>query len=92
MMNTCEMVVLADNNGKTYINNGVKYNKIKGFHTKKGTVSNIEYEDDFDFLNTFCHDPFWEEVKPKEMTVEDIEKILGYSIKIIGRTNEEDKN
>lgn len=91
-MTTYEMVALADKNRKTYVNGKLRYNKEKGFHDERGNTSTLEYEYEVDQLNAFIHDFDWEELKPKKMTIEEIEKTLGYSIEIIGRSNEEDKN
>lgn len=75
-MTTYEMLTLADENGKTYINDGIRYNKVKGFHDKNGTVSMIEYENNFDFLNVFVHDPDWEELKVKRIMLKEASEIL----------------
>lgn len=75
-MNTCEMVVLADKNGKTYVNDCIKYNKVKGFHNDEGAVCIIQYEDNSHFLNTFCHDSGWEEFRVRTITIDKANKIL----------------
>ncbi|EXG87715.1 hypothetical protein K413DRAFT_4612 [Clostridium sp. ASBs410] len=89
-MYTYEMVKLADENEKIYIcGKGIgnmRYSKSKGFHDGDG----YEWEAE-NFMGTgspvgglsyLLHIDTWHELPPKEMTIEEIEKALGYQIKV----------
>lgn len=81
-----QMVALADQNGKTYECEYGTYNKENGFQIKNFGVSN-DFED---MLYDLFHKDMWSlKVEPKVMTKEEIEKALGYKIKI---KNENTKN
>lgn len=81
-----QMVGLADQNGKTYECEYGIYNKENGFQIKNFGVSN-DYED---MLYDLFHKDMWSlKVEPKVMTKEEIEKALGYKIKI---KSEDEKN
>jgi hypothetical protein len=87
-MNTCEMVLLADTNGKTYKSDEMYYHKDKGFHDDHGETWDYDAFRDFHEngrygLDAFVHTCEWEEVKKRKMTIEDIEEKLGYEIEII---------
>lgn len=76
-----QMIGVADQNGRTYESKFGTYNKEKRFVLldEYREISNSELLDDV--LHCDC----WslkEEVKPKKMTKEEIEKELGYKIEI----------
>lgn len=76
---TAQMVSLADQNGKTYECEYGTYSKENGFQIKNFGVSN-DFED---MLYDLFHKDMWSlKVEPKVMTKEEIEKALGYKIKI----------
>lgn len=84
-MYTYEMVKLADEDGKTYTcgdsPNSFKYSKEKGFYTDNnpgcGEVMFVKGG-----LSNFVHIDKWEELKPKEMSLYAIEKVLGYPVRV----------
>lgn len=79
-MHTYEMVAVADENGRTYVSQYGTYNKQDGFRL---ATSYLFYPIVVDKL---FHEDCWSIKKEvKEMTKEEIEKELGYEIKIIGR-------
>lgn len=81
-MMTYEMVGVADQNGKTYESKYGTYSKEKGFHVccSKGAD---------DLVNALFHENCWSlKQEVKQMTKEDIEKELGYKIKIVPDKNE----
>jgi hypothetical protein len=85
-MYTYEMVKLADEDGKTYAcGNGasgfIRYSKEKGFHDKDGEMWNFNMYGE-NGLSIFIHIEGWAELPAKEMTLEEIEKSLGYPIKL----------
>lgn len=102
-MMTYEAVALADQNGRTYVSKYGTYNKEKGFVinpkyiTFQTTLDSkkilMSYQE---LINGLVHDNCWslkvEEPKPKVMTKEDIEKALGYKIKIQEDKDEETKS
>ena len=92
-MMTYEVVGCADQNGRTYVSKYGTYNKEKGFvinpkYIKFQTTLDsrkilMSYQE---LINGLFHDNCWslktEEPKPKVMTKEEIEKLLGYKIEI----------
>ncbi len=87
-MNTCEMVLLADKNGKTYIANDMYYQRDKGFHEDNGNTWDADaftnYQENGKYeLNAFVHIDNWEQVKKRSMTLEEIEEKLGYEVEIV---------
>lgn len=82
-MTTYEMVALADKNGKIYKNEDLRYSREKGFYNKNGKKALVMYEMETEQLNVFLHDSNWNEIKPRKITIEEIEMILGYPIEII---------
>jgi hypothetical protein len=83
-MKTYEMVALADNNNKRYFVKDLHYKKGAGFTDINGGVWDWEaYE--YSGLDVFIHEDGWNEVEEttKEMSLSQIEGILGYNIKII---------
>ena len=85
-LTTYEMVALADKNGKTYENEDLRYSRERGFHDKSGKSATIAYEMETEQLNVFIHDTNWEEMKPRKITIAEIETFLGYPIEIIQET------
>ncbi len=80
------MVKLADENCKTYICGDIKegymrYSKEKGFHDSNGKEWEVEKFEGYG-LSHFIHVDEWKELPPKEMTLKEIEKKLGYSVKV----------
>ena len=83
-MHTYEMVGVADQNNRTYESEFGTYSKSTGFvlndHSKKLVKENL--------LDRLFHDNCWKlKVEEKEMTKEEIEKALGYKIKIKDENN-----
>lgn len=92
-MYTYQMVGLADQNGRTYVSKYGIYNKENGFvikpqyiHFSKETEPDKILFSYQELINGLFHDDCWklkiEKPKPKMMTKEEIEKELGYEIKI----------
>ena len=83
-MNICEMVALADKDGKTYESKFGWYSKNQGFGLNLGFR-----EWNRELINEITHDNSWQLKKEKKkMTKEEIEKELGYEIEIIGGSDE----
>lgn len=85
------MVKLADENGKTYVcGNGSKdfmrYSKERGFHCSDGSEWKTSSYEDVG-LSVFIHINNWTELQPKEMSVNEIERVLGYPIKLKSNNN-----
>lgn len=73
------MVGLADQNGRTYESKYGTYNK-KGCFSLSELSKNLSKEE---LLERLVHEDCWSlKVEEKEMTKEEIEKALGYKIKI----------
>lgn len=83
-MYTYQMVGVADDNGKTYESEYGTYSKEKGF----------EFNDDvldkkckvLAFINLLFHEDIWKlkkEPEPKKMSLQDIERELGYRVRIV---------
>lgn len=83
-MFTYQMIGIADENGKTYESKYGTYNKDNGFifnDTVPELTKSIGWRG---FVNKLFHDDLWKlQVESKEMTLADIEKELGYRIRII---------
>jgi len=67
-MNTCEMVLLADKNGRTYKSEDLCYNKCKGFTDDLGDVwgacAYVDSDNEkYDGLNEFVHEEDWKELE-----------------------------
>ena len=81
------MVGLADENNRTYECDYGTYNQKNGF------VFNEKVEDIFEdcgiegieaFFNKLVHEDMWKlEEEPKKMSLEDIERELGYRVRIV---------
>lgn len=83
-LTTYQMVTLADVNGKTYGTGDMYYSKETGFVDKAGVVWDLcAFESYSNPFSEFIHLSGWKEVSEKEMTKEEIEKKLGYKIKIV---------
>lgn len=84
-MTTLEMMNEAQITNKTYIigNNltGMRYSASKGFHDKNGK----KWEGNtFGYVNNIFDINTWQLlIKPKKMTLEQIEKELGYNIELV---------
>lgn len=82
-MNTCEMVALADENGKIYQTGNMYYQKNKGFHD----YDNSEWEATaFDFkngLSYFIHLNDWSEIPPR-YTHAQLIKLIGHDFEYVG--------
>lgn len=83
-MHTYEMVGVADQNNRIYESEFGTYSKSTGFvlsdYSKKLVKENL--------LDRLFHDNCWKlKVEEKEMTKEEIEKALGYKIKIKDENN-----
>ena len=83
-MYTYQMVGLADENGKTYESKYGTYNKEDGFKFNEN-VQPIVKNGWRNLVNILFHEDLWKLKKEpvKEMTLNDIEKELGYRVRII---------
>ena len=104
-MHTYEMVGLADENGRTYESPWGTYNKQDGFVINDngldtffpgGEDTEVSVREFFDAL---VHDNVWKlkkEPERKKMSIEDIERELGYKVQIVdpeyGKPEGEKKN
>jgi hypothetical protein len=77
-MNTAEMVIKADRDGKRYKTEDMYYQRGFGFIDKYGNKWEVN---SYGNLNDFAHETGWEEIKT--MTKRQIEDLLGYEIEII---------
>lgn len=76
---TYQMVGVADQNGRTYASKYGTYNK-KGCFSLSELAKNLSKEE---LLERLVHEDCWSlKIEEKEMTKEEIEKALGYKIKI----------
>lgn len=83
-MTTLEMMNEAQKTNKTYISGNnltsMRYSVSKGFHDEDGK----EWEGDaFKYVNYIFDINTWQLLKPKKMTLEQIENALGYSIELV---------
>lgn len=76
-MYTYQMIGIADENGKTYECKYGTYSKEKGFEFYGDVI-------DTPFINLLFHEDIWK-LKPevKKMSLQDIEKELGYKVQIV---------
>lgn len=79
-MTTCEIVILADTDGKTYVSGGMRYNKVLGLHDNLGRKWPA---DAFGSCNELIHLKGWHRIHKKKITKEEIEKKLGFEIEIV---------
>ena len=84
-MYTYQMVGLADENGKTYECEYGTYNKEDGFRFNDSVSPICEEKGWREIVNILFHEDLWKLKKDpvKEMTLNDIEKELGYRVRII---------
>lgn len=90
-MLTYEMIAIADKNGKTYEkrdkNRNIRYHREKGFYNEKGQECIYSYLADYEYepdtVNHFIHENGWQELKPVEVTMEEVEARFGYPVRII---------
>jgi hypothetical protein len=81
------MVILADKNDKTYKNGSMYYNNKTGFVDKERknwdvyAYENV-HKNGYYELAAFIHEDGWKEITRKIMTIDEIEKELGYEIEI----------
>lgn len=88
------MVGLADENGREYECIYGTYSKEDGFRFNNSVIPIVNDEGWRGMVNILFHEDLWrlaEKEIPKEMTISDIEKELGYRIRIVDptRKNEE---
>lgn len=78
-MYTYQMIGVADGNGRIYESKFGTYSKDTGF------VFNKDVNLTSDFINGLFHDDLWKlkVEKAKPMTLQDIERELGYRVRII---------
>jgi hypothetical protein len=78
------MVGLADENGKTYECNYGTYNKDEGFIFNRNVREVTENGGWRKFISMLFHDDMWKlQQDIKKMTLEDVEKALGYKVQIV---------
>lgn len=83
-MMTYQMVGLADENGKTYECNYGTYNKDEGFIFNRNVREVTENGGWRKFISMLFHDDMWKlQQDIKKMTLEDVEKALGYKVQIV---------
>lgn len=83
-MTTLEMMNEAQKTNKTYISGSnltsMRYSVSKGFHDEEGK----EWEGDaFEYVNYIFDIDTWKVLEPKKMTLEQIERSLGYNIELV---------
>jgi len=79
-MMTYEMIGVADENGRTYESKYGTYNREEGFMFNDET---FEYPREV-FCGILLHEDLWRlKVDKKKMTLDDIEKALGYKVEIV---------
>lgn len=86
-MLTYQIVGLADNNSRKYECKYGTYSKEDGFIFNESIGELVETIGWRGIINMLFHEDMWklvqEKPKPKEMTLEDIEKELGYRVQIV---------
>lgn len=84
-MLTYEMVGLADENGREYESVYGTYTKEEGFKFNDAINPIINDEGWRGFINLLFHENMWKLKKEdvKEMTLKDLERELGYKIRIV---------
>ena len=82
---TYEMVALADENGRTYECKYGTYSKEDGFKFNEEVEIIVEDYGWREIVNVLFHDNLWKlKVEPvKKMSLQDIEKELGYKVQIV---------
>ena len=84
-MQTYEMVALADENGREYESLYGTYNKDDGFKFNESVEPIVEDKGYRELVNILFHENLWRLKKEpiKEMTLQELEKQLGYKVKIV---------
>lgn len=84
-MLTYEMIGLADENGREYESVYGTYTKEEGFKFNDAINPIIDDEGWRGFINLLFHENMWKLKKEdvKEMTLKDLERELGYKIRIV---------
>lgn len=86
---TYEMVGVADQNGRTYESIYGTYNKKRGFILNNSALSLSKTE----LLHKITHENCWslkqEKLKPRKMTIQEINKALGYDVEIIDKDDKQ---
>lgn len=85
-MLTYEMVGLADQNDRTYISTYGTYDVKNGFKFNESVEEVVKDVGWRGFVNILFHDNLWKlkkEPLPKLMTLQDVEKELGYRVQIV---------
>lgn len=92
-MLTYEMVGLADENGREYESIYGTYSKDEGFKFNDAINPIIDDEGWRGFVNLLFHENMWrlKKEKVKEVTLEDLERELGYKIRIIDSKTKDDE-
>lgn len=91
-MFTYQMVGLADDNGKTYECKYGTYNKKEGFMFNEDTLPIVKKIGWRELVNILFHDDLWKVKQDiKKMSLEDIEKALGYRVQIVDPQPEKKK-
>ena len=81
---TYEMVGVADENGRTYETIYGTYNREDGFKFNDSIIPIINEGGYEELINTLFHEDLWKLQKDvKNMTLEEIEKELGYPVRIV---------
>lgn len=81
-MTTLEMLMEAVETKGTYVSNNLRYAIEKGFHNEDNEAL-IWDENRFDTINDFFNLDDWKILSPNKMTLEEIEKKLGFQVEII---------
>lgn len=82
-MYTYQMIGIADENGRTYESKYGTYSKEKGFEFTDFPKEECKQ---IAFINLLFHEDIWKlkkEPEPKKMSLQDIERELGYRIRIV---------
>lgn len=77
------MIGVADDNGKTYESKYGTYSKEKGFEFVDFPEEECKQ---IAFINLLFHEDLWKlkkEPEPKKMSLQDIERELGYRVRIV---------
>ena len=83
-MYTYQMIGLADENGKTYECKYGTYSKESGFIFNETVKTVTEKSGWRKLVNILFHDDLWKLKQDiKKMTLEDVEKALGYKVQIV---------
>lgn len=85
------MVGLADQNGKTYECFYGTYNKADGFRFNESVEPTVDEYGWREVVNILFHEDIWKLKKNpvKQMTLEEIEKALGYKVELVKKENKE---